>query len=243
MSAHVLNGTPEFIISDLRRNQHRFFTLALLVACLIHLSGIGVYWGSVYFNKDEPIGGFPRSLVNYREIGPSPSIGGPSPVVPNVSTAGPTVKPNQGLPVPVPETEVDPERKFATQQEMNPIIGSIGNDSGDGRVHIIEDFSIPEDETPPEKFIPFEKPPAIVSRALPVYPEIARRVNLEGIVVANLWIDKRGKVRDVKIIKSDSEIFNQAVIDAAKQTLFTPAMMNNGPVSVWMAMTFTFQLR
>mgnify|MGYP001093111118 CR=1 FL=1 len=35
----------------------------------------------------------------------------------------------------------------------------------------------------------------------------------------------------------------QAVRDAAKQWVFTPAMMNAGPVAVWVAMPFRFALR
>jgi hypothetical protein len=45
------------------------------------------------------------------------------------------------------------------------------------------------------------------------------------------------------ILKSDSEMFNQPAIDAWKQWLFTPAIMNAGPVAVWAASTMNFQLK
>jgi TonB family protein len=91
--------------------------------------------------------------------------------------------------------------------------------------------------------VPFEKEPMVISRVEPEYPEICRQVGLTGAVNARLWITREGKVRDVVIIKSDSEFFNQAVIDAAKQWIFTPALMNKGPVAVWRAVVFNFKLR
>jgi hypothetical protein len=46
----------------------------------------------------------------------------------------------------------------------------------------------------------------------------------------------------VDVIQSDPEIFNQPDIEAAKQFVFTPAYMNDGPVSVWVTLTLRFAL-
>jgi len=62
-------------------------------------------------------------------------------------------------------------------------------------------------------------------------------------VFAKLWIDKEGKVKDVIILKAPSDVFNAAVIAAAKQWVFTPAVMNSGPVAVWFPVKFTFHLQ
>ncbi len=43
-------------------------------------------------------------------------------------------------------------------------------------------------------------------------------------------------------MKSDNEIFNENAIKAALGWVFTPAMMNNGPVAVWAAVPFRFKL-
>jgi outer membrane biosynthesis protein TonB len=50
-------------------------------------------------------------------------------------------------------------------------------------------------------------------------------------------------VRDVVILKSDYDIFNESVIDAAREFVFTPAYMNNGAVAVWVAFPFSFKLK
>jgi protein TonB len=152
-----------------------------------------------------------------------------------------------GIPVPVPDAEVNPDQNFATQQQLsaqvNPLLGDTKGGTGTGVQQIIEQDITIEDDTPPPAFVPFEKEPAVVQKIEPVYPDLARIAGLEGKVIAHLWIDKHGKVREVKIIKSDSEIFNQPVKDAALQWVFTPAMMKNGPVAVWLAVPFIFSLR
>jgi TonB family protein len=242
MSTFVLPGLPEYGAADLKSVYQKYFIRALIVAGAIHLAGIGIYWGSIYLAKEEPPARVIK-IMKYTDLGPPPSIAGSSSVAPAVSVAGPVAKPSVGIPVPVPDAEIKPDQTFASQTELSQNVGPVGEGTGGGSVQIEQDVNIQIDDGPPPDFVPFEQAPAVIKRVEPVYPEIARKVNLEGKVIAYLWVDKQGKVRDVKIFKSDSEIFNQAVIDAAKQYMFTPAMMKNGPVSVWIAVPFTFQLK
>jgi TonB family protein len=65
---------------------------------------------------------------------------------------------------------------------------------------------------------------------------------LEGNVFVKVWVDKEGKVRKVVILKSDAPIFEEAAVAAAKQFVFTPAVMQKGPVSVWVSIPFRFRL-
>jgi len=100
-----------------------------------------------------------------------------------------------------------------------------------------------EEEGPPPDFVPYDKEPQIVKRVNPVYPEIARKAGLEGTVWVKIWVGKDGKPQKVVIQKSASEIFDQAAIDAANQYLFTPAMIQNKPVDVWVSIPFHFRLK
>jgi TonB family protein len=65
---------------------------------------------------------------------------------------------------------------------------------------------------------------------------------LEGNVFVKVWVDKEGKVRKVVLLKSDAPIFEEAAIAAAQQWVFTPAVMQKGPVSVWVSIPFRFRL-
>ncbi len=97
-------------------------------------------------------------------------------------------------------------------------------------------------QVPPADGVPVDKEPELVKNATPVYPEQAKKNGLEGTVYVKVWVDKEGKVRDAVIQKSDGEIFNQASLDAAKQFLFTPALKDGTPVSVWVTVPFRYKL-
>jgi protein TonB len=211
----------------------RSFALATLVQAI----GLGTYWGSVWLATEEEPTRMVR-ILKYTDLGPPPSIQNQQ-AAPNVAISAPAVKPSIGIPVPVPDAEVSPEQTIATQQELSQAVSQVGEGTGGGSAQIEQDIKI--DEEPPD-FVAVEKEPVIVRRVEPKYPEIALRAGLEGTVYVKMWVDKEGKVRKVVVLKSDAEIFNQAAIDAAMQWVYTPALMQKGPVSVWVAVPFKFRL-
>jgi TonB family protein len=97
-------------------------------------------------------------------------------------------------------------------------------------------------EAPPPDQLAVDKEPAVVKTVAPVYPELAKRSGLEGRVFVKIWVDTEGKPKQVTILKSDAEIFNQPTIDAAKQFLFTPAYIKDKPVDVWVSLPFKYRL-
>ncbi len=231
---------------ELKQVAKKYAYWALAIATVIHLIFLGGYWATVYLAKEEAP---PMRTVRlkYTELGPPPSIqGSAAAVAPSVSVASPTARPSVGIPVPVPDAEVSPEQSYASQTEMSQVSGPVGEGTGEGGTAVIEQDinveNIDEDEAPPPDFVPFEKEPVVVKKIEPTYPELARKAGLEGTVWVKMWVDKEGKVKDVVILKSSSEIFNQPAIDAAKQWIFTPALMKTGPVSVWISMNFNFKL-
>ncbi|MCL5021673.1 MAG: energy transducer TonB [Bacteroidetes bacterium] len=94
----------------------------------------------------------------------------------------------------------------------------------------------------PPDYVPVDKEPTIVSQSIPKYPAEAIKDNIEGRVWVKLWVDKDGAVRDAKILKSNEQIFNKPAIDAAMKYRFTPAMLRDKPVAVWVVIPFTFKL-
>jgi protein TonB len=228
-------GAPE-----LKQSYQKYAALAELIGILVTAGFLGAYYlGQYLMREEEPIAVV--RIMKYSELGPPPSIQS-SNVPPAVSVAAPAVRPSIGIPVPVPDAEVSPEQTFATQQEMNAATESVGEGTGTGEVAIEKDIQI-QDDGPPPDFVPYEKAPQIVKRIQPVYPEIAREAGLEGTVWVKIWVGKDGKPRKVVIQKSASDIFDQPAIDAANQFVFTPAMMQNGPVDVWVSIPFHFRLK
>jgi TonB family protein len=99
-----------------------------------------------------------------------------------------------------------------------------------------------DEEQPPPDFIPYEVAPGVVRKADPRFPMEALRDNIEGDVVVKVWVDKRGRVRKVKVIKSSADIFLATSIEAAQQWVFNPAKIQGKPVSVWVAIPFRYRI-
>lgn len=232
-SIGVKYGAPE-----LKAVYQRNYWRGLATAVALSVFGFGGYYLAQLLGEEEPPPINVR-IMKYSDLGPPPSLNNAN-TPPPVSVQAPVAKPTVGAPVPVPDAEASPEQTLATQTEMSQVTAPIGEGPGDGGVQVQQDITI--DDGPPADFVAVEKEPVVVKKVEPKYPELAMRAGLEGKVWVKIWVDKEGKPKQVVVLKSDAEIFNDAAVQAAKQFLFTPAYMNNGPVSVWVSVPFKFKL-
>lgn len=235
----TIPASPKYGAVELKAAYQKYFWRGLLIAIAIHALIFGSYYLAQILGEDEPPPIMVR-IMKYSDLGPPPSINNAN-IPPPVSVSAPVAKPTVGAPVPVPDAEASPEQTLATQTEMSQVAAPIGEGTGEGGVQVQQDIKI-EDDGPPADFVAVEKEPVVVRKVEPKYPELAMRAGLEGKVYVKIWVDKEGKVKQVLVIKSDAEIFNEAALNAAKQFLFTPAYMNNGPVAVWVSVPFKFKL-
>ena len=150
-------------------------------------------------------------------------------------------RPTYAIPVPVANPLVDSNNAIATLQQLGENFGVysdvIASETGFGQMTEWKDDNV---EPPP--FRPVEKAPEIVKKIEPRYPEIAIRAGIEGTVFLNLWVDKMGKVRKAVVLRSEAQVLNSSAEEAAMQWLFTPAIMQHNPVSVWVSIPFRFKL-
>jgi protein TonB len=224
---------------ELKRMYQKYWMIAFGIAVAVHFLILGTYYLIQVLSQEEPPVAMVR-IMKYSDLGPPPSIASAN-TPPPISVSAPSAKPTVGAPVPVPDAEVSPEQTLATQTEMSQEVAPVTEGFGTGAgVEIQQDIVI--DEGPPADFVPVEKQPEIVKKVEPKYPELAMRAGLEGKVWVKIWVDKEGRPKQVVVLKSDAEIFNEPAVEAAKQFVFTPAYMNNGPVSVWVSVPFKFKL-
>ena len=237
--AQTITVPVQYGAIELKSVAQKYMMLGLLAGILICFSGVGTYHLAVWLNEDEEPVHMVR-IVKYTDLGPPPSL--TNQAAPAVAASGPAVRPSIGVPVPVPDAEVSPEQTIASQTELSqqsaPTVDPGANAGG---AQIEQDLKIDDDAAPPD-FVPYEKEPTVVKRIEPKYPDLALRAGLEGTVYVKVWVDKEGKVRKVVLLKSDAPIFEDAAIAAAKQWVFTPAVMQKGPVSVWVSIPFKFRL-
>jgi len=86
------------------------------------------------------------------------------------------------------------------------------------------------------------KQPSKVKNVNPVYPPIAQSARVSGVVIVEATIGPDGHVKDAKILRS-IPLLDQAALDAVKQWVFTPTLLNGVPVPVIMTVTVNFTLQ
>jgi protein TonB len=94
----------------------------------------------------------------------------------------------------------------------------------------------------PMPFVAIESQPEVIHREPAIYPEIAKKMGLQGRVTVEVTIDAQGKPIQAKIIKSASDIFNDAAIEAVMKYSFKPAMMSTGPVTAKVYIPIDFRM-
>jgi len=104
----------------------------------------------------------------------------------------------------------------------------------------------PGGDDPVYAWTPGVTPPELIpgSRALPKYPDLARRARVEGSVILMIRIDEKGLVGEVQVIRSVDQRwgFDLAAIEAVKQWRYRPASMHGRAVSVWGQVIMEFSL-
>lgn len=94
----------------------------------------------------------------------------------------------------------------------------------------------------PMPFVPVESPPECIKREPPQYPDIAEKMRIEGRVVVEVTVDAQGKPIQAKIVRSSSDVFDDAAVEAAMKSTYKPAMMSTGPVTAKVLVPFTFKI-
>jgi len=90
--------------------------------------------------------------------------------------------------------------------------------------------------------IKVDKYPELIHHEQPIYPEEAKKNNIEGKAYVKVLVDKEGTPQKAVVIKSDNELFNQPAIDATMKSKFTPALLNKEPIAVWVVLPYRFAL-
>jgi protein TonB len=95
----------------------------------------------------------------------------------------------------------------------------------------------------PMPFVAIENPPEIIRREPAKYPEIAIKMGIQGRVTVEVTIDVQGKPIQTKVVKSSSDVFNDAAVEAVMKYTFKPAMQSTGPVTAKVYIPIDFRLK
>jgi len=100
--------------------------------------------------------------------------------------------------------------------------------------------SKPADELPPVRALYDIKPPKLVKKVEAVFPEEARRAGIEGFVILEVTTDSRGRVANVKVLRSLKGC-DEAAVAAIRQSVYEPVLVKGKPRGVIFSTTVFFK--
>jgi protein TonB len=83
----------------------------------------------------------------------------------------------------------------------------------------------------------------LIKKVTPSYPAIAKSARIQGQVVLQAYIAKDGTVQKLTLVSSTSPLLIQAAMDAVKQWVYQPTLLNTEPVEVLTEITVNFSLQ
>ena len=223
-------GAPE-----LKEVARRYMFRGILVGSIAWLVVFLLSFGTSTFLRNRPHE-TKVIVVPYRELAAPPPLTENTPP-PQVAIAQPVAPPTVAVPVPVPDAEAPPEETIASQEEISAATPGVSNE-GDNLV-----VAPPSQEELPKfgEYVYVEELPEAVTKVQPIYPDLAREASVDGTVVVQALVGKDGKVKDTKVVKSVA-MLDAAAVTAVRQWVFKPALSNNKPVAVWVAVPVKFTL-
>ena len=143
----------------------------------------------------------------------------------------------------------DPQPAFLSDSAGPGVPGGIGP----GGASL---FDAPQITTPPPAAHAPDPPPApvrlrvggtvqagkILRQVAPVYPALARQARISGQVRLEAIIAKNGKIENLQVI-SGHPLLVQAALEAVRQWVYRPTLLNGDPVEVMTLIDVNFGLR
>ena len=84
------------------------------------------------------------------------------------------------------------------------------------------------------------KEPKLISYRQPIYPGVAKQTHVDGDVIIDTNIDKKGNVVGMKVV-SGPTVLRQAALDALQQWKYQPSTLDGQPVAIQMLVTIKFR--
>ena len=152
----------------------------------------------------------------------------------------PEVKPSAAEQKPVQTPAVTQPIRTQTQPTQQPSSQPVVNTPAQQPVQ--QPTKAAESTPAPMPFVAIESQPELIRREAAVYPEIAKKMGLQGRVTVEVTIDAQGKPIQARVVKSASDVFNESAIEAVMKYTFKPAMMSTGPVTAKIMIPIDFRM-
>ena len=101
------------------------------------------------------------------------------------------------------------------------------------------------DATPPRGAVachPVFRLQKLISHPTPVYPPIAKSARVQGTVTFQAAIGPDGTVQNLQVLSAASPLLVQSAMDAVKEWVYSPTLLNGNPVTVVTTIDVNFTL-
>jgi protein TonB len=243
------------LLSDDRPAVPHRGTVPLVISTTLHVIVVGALLAIPMFYIQADLPDVPDMLAFVVAAPPPPPPPPPPPraatppkpkVVKPLPTSGVRPAPTKAPPEIVPESDVD-----IGSEEGIPggIEGGVPGGIPGGIVGgLVPDSVIP---LPPPPSPPVERAPvrvggaitapALIHRVEPVYPPIAVRAQVRGIVILEAVVGPTGQVEDVRVLRS-IPLLDKAAVEAVRRWRYSPLLLNGKPQRFVLTVTVSFNL-
>ena len=156
---------------------------------------------------------------------PTSPAASPAPAPPEVAAAAerPASPPEEPVPAP---TAVPTAAPVAVAAAERPAAAPLPT-----RVH--EGALVALDET--------DSPPRLIGVVKPVYPPLALKARVGGLVLLRVLVSERGVPLQVEIVRRAPAGLTESAVEAVKRWTFAPATKGGVPVKTWMTVPIPFE--
>ena len=131
--------------------------------------------------------------------------------------------------------------KIVKTKPKEKIVEEIKTDPKLKKEETVEVEEIEEIFYPQHKITRLPKPVNLKSE--PIYPPLAKRKEIEGRVIVEVYFDKQGIVRNIDVLKDPGFGFVEAVKKYLLKTRFYPAYIDDDPVPAKVRRVFSFTVK
>lgn len=219
----ALKKTPK---ADLRRKYQRFVEVSLIIALMLTIIAFKYFPDNeaeeVYFEEEQELVKIEEVAVTKQENRPPPP---PRPLVPIEAPTDDVLDD-----IEIAETDLDVNEEIAAPPPPPAA-------EKKEEVHEEPVFFVAVEEMPE----PIGGIKAIQDNI--VYPDLAKKANVQGRVYVKAYVDEQGNVSKVELIKGIGAGCDEAGMDAVKKTKFKPGKQRGKPVKVQVAIPIIFKLQ
>ena len=234
------SGMPayeQYGAAELKRVFHRYMTMGVALSAALNTFLIVMTLAAMYLNQKMHESHKTRVVVvPFQQLQP-PSL--TKQQTEQIKVAQQVAPPSVGIPVPVPDAQAPQQQQLASLEEITKSASAPSSGTGGDEIRI----AAPAQEDLPASgtYVYRDDEPTLVKKVDPKYPEMAKTNLIEGKVTLNVLVGTDGRVVKVEVVQG-VPMLNEAAVEAVKQWLFKPALANNKPVAVWVAVPLNFSL-